>query len=452
MNVRLSYTQPQIDIFFPAKPERHTIIPKGRRFGATRGAAHACIEWGIEGAPMLWGDTIHGNVARYVDRYFLPALKSNGIAHEWREQKGVLKIMDGYIDFRSADNPANWEGFGYAKIILNEAGIILKDTYLYTNAVRPMMIDPGSRSELYALGVPKGKKLKDGKNHPFYTMFEKVGTPGYRGQAYSSYDNPMLSEEDIAELEIDIAAMDPIMVDQEIYGKFLDRVAGRPFAFAFSRAKHVKPCALDPRQPVIAVVDFNVDPFCAIIAQEQGHRMAITHEIAIPSGTIEELSTRILAIAPHVFLHKYTGDRTGAARRIQMKSNASMWDDFIAAMRARESQLDLPPNPTHKQSREDVNYVLAHHPDFVIDPSCTKVIHDMEVVEVDEELHIIKSDRSKSAQQADFCDDVRYLVNTYLGRWIQTHRSLHALRQHHNGARPGAMPAGGREAMDRLIG
>ena len=425
MNIELTYTKPQLEIFFPEVQARHTIVPKGRRFGATRGAAHACIEWALEGMPILWGDTIAGNIERYWERYFQPALRKNNIDGHLNS-KNVGKIGSGYIDFRSADRPENWEGFGYRKIVLNEAGIILKDDYLYNNAVRPMMLDFPD-AELFALGVPKGKLLKNDNEHPFYSMWKKVGQPGYRGMSYSSYDNPMLSEEDIKELERDIGAMDPVQVRQEIYGEFIDRVAGRPFAHAFSRERHVKPCKLDPRLPVLISVDFNVDPFCAIICQEQGNRFAITHEIAVKSGTINEICERIRSISPNVFQHTYTGDRSGAARRIQMKSTASLWDDFLSAMPARESQLKLPPNPTHKDSREQSNYILHHHPDFVIDPSCTGLIFDLESVEVDADLSIIKSDRTKAAQRADFLDDFRYACNTYLSAWIDRHRKFHAL-------------------------
>lgn len=449
MNLDLTYTQPQLDIFFPAKPERHTIIPKGRRFGATRGAAHACIEWACEGKAILWGDTVHGNIERYWDRYFEPALKASGLEWKFDKVAKVARIGNGFIDFRSADKPENWEGFGYHKIIINEAGIILKDRYLYTNAVRPMMVDFPD-SELYALGVPKGKKLKDGNEHPFYTMWKKVGTPGYRGQAYSSYDNPLLAEEDLQKLEEDIAAMDPVQVDQEIWGKFLDRVAGRPFAFAFDAATHVQPFELDQRMPVLIVLDFNVDPFCALVCQQQGQTFGVAHEIAITGGTIEELVTRIEAVAPHVFQHLYTGDKTGAARRIQLRSNASMWDDFLSAISARESQLKLPSNPTHKESREQVNYLLTHG-DVRIDPSCTRLIHDMQVVEVDEELSIIKADRSKAAQQADLIDCFRYLCNTFAFDWITQHRQLDALRTSSQRPRPVVVYGGGRPPLDRLV-
>ncbi len=203
----------------------------------------------------------------------------------------------------------------------------------------------------------------------------------------------------------------------------------RPFAFAWDRAKHVKPCTLVNGAPVIISVDFNLDPFCAIIAQEQGRRIAITHEVSIKSGTIEELCSRILAIVPDVYLHQYTGDRSGANRRILTRTTASMWDDFLAVMGAREKQLKLPNNPSHRESREETNYVLHHHPEFVVDPSCTGVIFDMENVEVDADHSIIKADRSQASQRADYLDDVRYLIHTYLRPWIDLHRKSHDMHR-----------------------
>jgi hypothetical protein len=426
MKLHLKYTEPQLEIFHPEAPAKYNVFPKGRRFGATHGAANACIEWGIEGMPMLWGDTIFGNIKRYWDRYFKPTLFANGMEDNFNERTQVAKIGAGFIDFRSADRPENWEGFGYRKVILNEAGIILKDDYLYRNAVLPMMLDFPD-SEMFALGVPKGKMLKSGKEHPFFTMWQKTGQAGHRGKTFTSYDNPLIVASDIDGLIGEIG--DPQQVRQEIFGEFIDRVSGNPFAFAFDRTRHVKPFHLIKGAPVIVSIDFNLDPFCAIIAQDQGKRFGIAHEISIKSGTIEELASRILAIVPDVFLHEYTGDRSGANRRLQTKSTASMWDDFLKVIGARERQLKLPPNPTHRQSREDTNYVLHHHPEFVIDPSCTGVIFDLENVEVDADMSIIKSDRSQAAQRADFLDDVRYLVNSYLRGWIELHRRTNGFRR-----------------------
>lgn len=228
INIELSYTPAQIEMFFSIPSGvRFQIITKGRRFGATRGAAHAFIEWAIEGQKLLWGDTINSNIDKYYERYFLPALKNTKIEYNYHKQQKTLTIGNGYIDFRSADIPENWEGFGYNKIFLNEAGIILKNDYLYTNAVLPMLMDY-SDAILIAAGVPKGKIGKEKKEHKFYTLYKsaKNKLPGYNLLEFSSYDNPLLSKTDIDELSEEIKKMSPTMQEQEIYGKFVDVLNG----------------------------------------------------------------------------------------------------------------------------------------------------------------------------------------------------------------------------------
>lgn len=227
VQLNLSYSAAQNHAFFESQSlGRYRIFPKGRRVGFTRGAAHACIEWGLEGLAVLWGDTIAGNIRRYVERYFLPVLRQQGINHEWNVVEKTLKFPDtgGHIDFRSADNPENWEGFGYDRIVLNEAGIILQGEngrYLYQNAVLPMMLD-NPESELVAVGVPKGRAGL------YFELYKKAanGEPGYYTRTYSSYDNPWLSREAIQQLEADMRTIGgEALVEQEIYGKFMDAAA-----------------------------------------------------------------------------------------------------------------------------------------------------------------------------------------------------------------------------------
>ncbi len=224
--IELTYTPQQNEIYFNIpKGVRFQIVTKGRRFGATMGAAHAFIEWACEGQHLLWGDTINSNIDRYIERYFIPALQKTNINYQYRKQQKQLNIENGYIDFRSADRPENWEGFGYDKIFLNEAGIILKNKYLYTNAVLPMLMDSPD-SVLIAAGVPKGYRTKDGDEHPFYTLYKnaKNGQKGYNVKEYTSYDNPFLTKEDIEALRDEIGRMSQSMMDQEIYGKFVEGV------------------------------------------------------------------------------------------------------------------------------------------------------------------------------------------------------------------------------------
>lgn len=214
----LTYSAAQSHIFFESEAlGRFRLFPKGRRLGATRGAAHAFIEWMLEGDACLWGDTINPNIDRYVERYFLPTLVSHEIPHTWNAQKRLLRCGSGYTDFRSADRPENWEGFGYRKVFLNEAGIILDDEYLYTNAVLPMLLDYPD-STLIAAGTPK---LMQGMGRLFSDLVGKAkrGEPGYYTRTFTTYDNPWLATADIVRLAREIPAADR---GQEIYGRFLE--------------------------------------------------------------------------------------------------------------------------------------------------------------------------------------------------------------------------------------
>ena len=447
-DIEIGLTKPQQAIFDHTSPARFHAITAGRRFGKTQGAALKCIEWAIDGVgPILWGDTVTANLTKYVERYFLPKLK--GIPHHWRAQDKQLTICNVDIDFRSAERPENWEGFGYRRIILNEAGIILQDRYLYTNAVLPMMMDFPD-AELYALGTPKGKVLKDGTEHPFWTLYRKglEGDPTHRSMTFDSYANPLLNTEDIRALELEISAMAPEQVAQEIGGQFIDAVTGRAWAFAFDPDKHVRPVKFTPGQPVQIVADFNVEPFCATLWHINSMSAHCFAEIGIMDPSVEEMGNRIRAIIGQTALLELTGDHNGNNRAIGQNSTASIFSKLQNKLRLGPRQLILKPNPTHLQSREDTNFVLANHPDFAIDPSCAEVIADMKLMEAGPNGEIIKGDRANVRRRVDYGDTVRYAVNTYLGGWIKAHSNELSRR----GAlrRPERLPSDGREPLHRI--
>lgn len=220
ISVGMSYSEAQHRAFFESRA-KFNFYPKGRRVGFTRGGIQAATERAIEGRAQLWGDTIAPNIRRYVERYVLPVLRRQSIPHQWNVVEKTLKFpfSGGHIDFRSADNPQGWEGFGYHDVYLNEAGIILEGTngeYLYRNAVLPMLMD-FPESQLYAFGAPKGLNL-------FHELYQIAlgGAAGYHQETFSSYDNPFVPRESIAALEADMRKVGgDDLVAQEIYGKFV---------------------------------------------------------------------------------------------------------------------------------------------------------------------------------------------------------------------------------------
>jgi len=204
----------QAEIF--TSPERYKIVQKGRRFGLTKGASNNFILEALERKfkAGLWVDTVNVNIDRYVERYFLPHLQKlpDQVWH-WGKQAKVMKILDSIIDFRSADRPENIEGFGYDKAFLNEAGIILKNDYLWNNAIRPMLWEFKPKTVIG--GTPKGKGLffelaqrgKDPKQ-PMYKLFHKT-----------VFDNPYMDHDSIRE---EMRDMPENIIRQEIMGEFIE--------------------------------------------------------------------------------------------------------------------------------------------------------------------------------------------------------------------------------------
>jgi hypothetical protein len=198
-------------------PARIVVIDKGRRAGFTKGAANNTIKVFLSGEKKkgLWVDTVNSNIERYVDRFFIPSLKKlPDNMWKWQKQQKVLHIAGGYMDFRSVDNPENIEGFGYDYMILNEAGIILKNRYLWQNAIKPMTWDSDCR--VFIGGTPKGG------GGEFEELYQRGIDPlqtGYAAFQLTAFDNPYVPNSIIYE---DMRSMPQRVIDQEIYGKFLD--------------------------------------------------------------------------------------------------------------------------------------------------------------------------------------------------------------------------------------
>lgn len=392
--------------------------------------------------PLLWVDTINGNIDRYFERYFEPVLKKSGFKKDkdytFNQQKKEFKFFNCNLDFRSSDNPHNIEGFGYKKIFLNEAGIILADNYLYTNAILPMMIDFPD-SQLIAAGVPKGKILKTGSEHPFYTLYKRgkeEKNANYKVLEYTSYDSPFIKEDDINELEKEISAMNAQMIDQEIYGKFIDYIVNHnPFIFNFDPLKHIdNTLEYDPSKQLLIAMDFNINPITAIFAHTYRRNnieyLDIFNEIAIEAGSIDKLTEYINAnYVKSLDTVKVTGDAMGKQKNISQRDNASLYDQLRGKLRLRSSQIEVKGNPTHENSRADCNYFLANFKNIKINENkCKSLIFDFNNVQCDIYGSIIKRNRLDFSQRADQLDNFRYLVQTFFIDWIKKDAKRNTIR------------------------
>lgn len=427
IDIELQYSYLQSELFFPEKFfPKYTIAPKGRRGGLTKGAANAFIEYGFS-VPgdfwflpdgdlyFMWGDTVVGNINRYVDRYFKPELKKFPASMwKWNKQDKIMECGRATIDFRSADRPENWEGFGYHIIFLNEAGIILEDDYLFNNAVLPMLMDyPDAR--LIAAGVPKGKRHKNGP-HKYYELYQKalVDHDHYRIIKFTGRNNPFINR---AELELIAQALDELNRKQEIDGEFID-ILEKKYLYTFSDRNVIKRVDFEPNPhlPLLISFDFNVEPQTATIGQDQGARKVIFDFIKIPVGSTEEVCEEIIV----KYMPKWknwidvTGDATGHNREKVKRGNITAYKLIMKMLGLKDNNLKVPrQNKAHKDSRQ-LCCSVCQHADFFITDNCVEVINDCKDASVDETGELIKS----KEQGRHFFDNVRYTIHEWYRDFI----------------------------------
>lgn len=222
---------------------------------------------------------------------------------------------------------------------------------------------------------------------------------------------------------------DPYYFDVYVNGIWGQKKVNRPFSFQFDRDAHTSLSAqFDPRKRLYMSIDFNIDPFGAIFfhiwKDDLGEHCHIFDEISVPNANLQDMADRILVrYAAQIATMEITGDAMGKNRRLQDSDNNSLFISLGNLLGIRPQQMNTPPNPHHKESRDDTNYFLYHFNDFKINPAnCPNTCREMEITEVDTYGQIIKKDRKKAAERADFLDCVRYLINTYFYKWSKHHK------------------------------
>lgn len=201
------------------------------------------------------------------------------------------------------------------------------------------------------------------------------------------------------------------------------------FATHFERPRHLADVSIDINKQLFTSKDFNLSPFACIAGHiwedQNGHHVRIVDEFDISKGSIEAMKDQYkLRYLPWLQSLQMTGDFMGKHKQISQSDNASHFLQLQRGLGLKESQIKTVPNPTHKFSRDQVNYILFHHPDFKISRKCERLIYDLENVEVDEHEQIIKSNRKDEKQRADYLDALRYFINTFLSKWIERHQKI----------------------------
>ena len=216
----------------------------------------------------------------------------------------------------------------------------------------------------------------------------------------------------------------------------VNRDVANPFAFQFTESKHIcDPLPFNPNKQLYISVDFNLNPFCVGFSHIWRDTMVHWHvidEVSIPNGSIQSMVEAIkLRYAAQLSNCRLTGDHMGVNGQLGERDNASFYTQLKRGLNLRDSQVITPANPTHENSRADVNYFLYHSAkdnpdfDFKVYSNCKGVIRDLKTVQCDAFGEIKKKDRKDLSQQADLLDGaIRYTCNTFLKSFILEHQKI----------------------------
>ncbi len=206
----------------------------------------------------------------------------------------------------------------------------------------------------------------------------------------------------------------------------------RPYVHNFDMQRHVQPTAVyNPALPVFFSLDFNVEPFVCICSHiyhdAQGMHYHIFKELVIETnGDVYKMLGLITGLFDIKALSRcyFTGDAMQRKREITQQNNIDAWRIIDNHLHLGRRLLLPRANPPVKDNRHLVNAICAFHPDFKINPTCTKLIYDLQFTEADEEGNLIKTNRQQQNQRADALDTFRYQCNTHLPDFFTAYKPV----------------------------
>ena len=402
---------PQYEVF--DSNARFRVLVAGRRFGKTYLSM-------VELCRAAWTP---GRLAWYV----APTYKQ-GKRIAWEPLKRMTKeywanrpnetdlridlITGGTIALRGADNFDSLRGDGLDFVILDEYASMRPEAW--TQVIRPALAD--RQGKALFIGTPRGF------NH-FHDLFKAAQSmPGWQTFQYTTEQGGNVAP---AELESATHELDEKTYRQEFQAKFENLTAGLVY-YSFDRAKHVRKQAYSHGYPIFWSLDFNINPMCSVIGQQEGAHTRVFKEISLPDSRTPAACEEFLkqteqwtAGRREPLEVRVYGDATGNGR----KSSASQTDwqivreFFLRNQHLYRASFQLrPSNPEVKDRIACVNSRLKTHAGeyFVrIDPDCHELITDLE------QVHWRTNVKGSSLHEIDKSDPKRTHLSDALGYMIE---------------------------------
>lgn len=241
----------------------------------------------------------------------------------------------------------------------------------------------------------------------------------YRATHSTYHDNPYVTPQRIAMHE-SLKETNYYWYQVFTLGEWGNKINESPWAYAFSRAKHVRKglwlqYCNDRSLPLLLSFDFNRNPMCCSVIQHdrQKKEMRFIETIKIPNTGVDEVCNRILTSYPN-FLYIVTGDYSGHNQQSYFKEQITNFLVIKNKLRISDGQIKTKTHPKLAQNRTLVNLALQHYKILMDEDKARALIFDFENCTSNADGTILKENREDPAQQADALDTARYAINLEL--------------------------------------
>ena len=212
-----------------------------------------------------------------------------------------------------------------------------------------------------------------------------------------TFDNPFLPPDYLDTIKQNY---DEKMYRQEVLGEYINIAQGQVY-YAFDREKNVKETKRSTNEYIWFGMDFNVDPMTAVCAQIRNNKIHVFSEIYLQDSNTYKMSDTI--INRYGPAHNVVPDATGRA----LKTSAAGVSDHII-LKQKGLNVISTNNPFRMDRYNCVNGMLERG-EIIIDPSCKRLIKDLERVSFKEGTNMPETTRDKTL--GHISDALGYLAN-----------------------------------------
>lgn len=186
---------------------RFAVIMCGRRWGKTTDGVEWVTDGAVAGLPCAWMAPTYKLLGE-AWREILERLRP--MAVKISEQEHWIKLQGGgVVECWTLDSPDPARGRKYARMVVDEAGIVRDLKTIWEQALRPTLVDLSGHARFY--GTPKGR------THGFVQLFSRgeSNDPGWVSFRAPTKDNPYIPESEIEAARRDLP---PAIFAQEFEG------------------------------------------------------------------------------------------------------------------------------------------------------------------------------------------------------------------------------------------